>query len=507
MDTRNPLLGPQQLEQLLQSLNKKYRLITLLMADAGLRMTEVVRLQIKHFDFSQRMLSVTSLKKKPSAKDKIRMIPLTNRIMEALTAYWEQLRAKGPEDYLFPPSSQSQQPHLSRKMVWRRLKKHSQGQIHPHMLRHYFASRIVNEGNDIRTAQKMLGHASQQTTEIYLHVPQQRMQVAINSIEPRSSLLLKAFSKLFRFTPSTPPVDVIPAPIGLTSYHVGRKQEQLQLQSLVKKQVNVLLLGPQGIGKSHLLDNFQLGKIIRVDDFRSPKKTLGGLLLELFDHDKDKLMEMLFKIHSRADLEKLATRESIKRLCELAIQATAHKEYTLVFDDLTDITKYGVTIMEKLKNHFIIIAAARRIKLEHRSFLSNFEKIELSPLSRPESLELIQRLSHPLLERITDYEAYKNRIWEDTQGIPLYIIELIERLAKEPTISPSAMAEIRHGASKQEIDFTLPLIVLFSSLMVLRYLGNELGDNAGALKLIGGLALLVAIFSRHIFRTLKRKFV
>ena len=83
MDTRNPLLGPQQLEQLLQSLNKKYRLITLLMADAGLRVTEVVRLQIKHFDFSQRMLSVTSLKKKPSAKDKIRMIPLTNRIMEA----------------------------------------------------------------------------------------------------------------------------------------------------------------------------------------------------------------------------------------------------------------------------------------------------------------------------------------------------------------------------------------------------------------------------------------
>ena len=38
-------------------------------------------------------------------------------------------------------------------------------------------------------------------------------------------------------------------------------------------------------------------------------------------------------------------------------------------------------------------------------------------------------------------------------------------------------------------------------------LGNELGDNAGAFKLIGGLGLIVAIFSRHIFRTLKRKFV
>ena len=84
---------------------------------------------------------------------------------------------------------------------------------------------------------------------------------------------------------------------------------------------------------------------------------------------------------------------------------------------------------------------------------------------------------------------------------------MIERLSKEPQITPETTATIRHTASKQEIDFTLPLIVLFSSLMVLRYLGNELGDNAGALKLIGGLGLIVAIFSRHIFRTLKRKFV
>ena len=84
---------------------------------------------------------------------------------------------------------------------------------------------------------------------------------------------------------------------------------------------------------------------------------------------------------------------------------------------------------------------------------------------------------------------------------------MIERLSKEPQITPETTAAIRHTASKREIDFTLPLIVLFSSLMVLRYLGNELGDNAGALKLIGGLGLIVAIFSRHIFRTLKRKFV
>lgn len=507
MKTTPKILTPQQLDLLLQSLNKKYKLITLLMADAGLRVTEVVRLQIKHFNFQEQIVQIHSLKKRPTAKDKIRTLPLTQRTLNALTQYWSTLKNKSPEAYLFPPSAQSKQPHLSRKMVWRRLKKHSNGYVNPHMLRHYFATRVVNEGNDIRTAQKMLGHSSQQTTEIYLHVPQQKIQAAINSIEPKTNSFNRFFNKLLNSKPSTPDIHITPARIGLTLFHIGRKKELQQLHNLAQKQVNVLLLGPQGIGKSHLLDNYHKGQIIRIDDFRSPKKTLGGLLLELYDHDKEAILQMLLKINSRFDLEKLATRESIKRLCELAIQATTPKEYTLIFDDLTDITKYGVTIMEKLKNHFIIIAAARRIKLEHSTFLSNFEKIELQPLSRPESIELINKLSLPIANRITDYEAYKNRIWEDTQGIPLYIIEMIERLSKEPLITPETTATIRHTASKQEIDFTLPLIVLFSSLMVLRYLGNELGDNAGALKLIGGLGLIVAIFSRHIFRTLKRKFV
>lgn len=505
MKTTSKLLTPQQLSLLLKSLNRKYQLITLLMADAGLRVTEVVRLQVKHFNFHDRTVHVYSLKKRPTAKDKFRILPLTQRIMDALTNYWGVLKSKEPDAYLFPPSSQSKQLHLSRKMVWRRLKKHSNGVINPHLLRHFFASRVVNEGNDIRTAQKMLGHASQQTTEIYLHVPQQKIQAAISSIEVKKPWYHR-FTK-FTSSPLPPKVDLTPARIGMTPFHIGRTRELAKLHELAQKQVNVLLIGAQGVGKTHLLDNYHQGKIIRIDDFRSPKKTLGGLLLELFDHDKEKLFAMLFKINERFDLEKLATRESIKRLCELAIQATTHKEYTLIFDDLTDITKYGVSVMEKLKNHFVIIAAARRVKLEHKSFLSNFEKIELEPLSRPESIELIDRLSFPLLDRIVDYEAYKNRIWEDTQGIPLYMIEMIERLGKEVTISPEVTARIRHTASKQEIDFTLPLIVLFSSLMVLRYLGNELGDNAGALKLIGGLGLIVAIFSRHIFRTLKRKFV
>lgn len=501
-----PLPSRQQLDLLLSRANAKYRLIALLMMDAGLRVTEVVRLQVKHVQPMEQQLVVFSLKKRQHSKDKFRRIPITSRIIEAYANY--RRKAKGvdwnePEAFLFPPSGQSSQHHLSRKSVYRRFMKYTNNTVTPHMLRHYYATRMANNGEDIRVVQKLLGHCSQQTTERYLHVDEQRLRQAVRGIERERNFLRRLLQRLSR----PQPVLVFPAKRGMTSFHVGRKEELGRLHSLSEKRVNVLLLGPQGIGKSHLLDNYHRERVIRMDDFRSPKKTLAGLLLTLFDDDKDEVLRLLLEVEKRDELERVATKESIKRLCELAVDATKPKEFTLVFDDLTDVTKYGVRILEMLKNHFHIIAAARRIKIEHATFLSNFERIELQPLSRPEALELASRLAQPFTERIEDYEAFLNRVWENTQGIPLFVVELVERLSKEPVVSLEVLHEVRHTASKSEIDFSIPLIIAFSSLMALRYMGSELGHHSGAFRLLGGVALIVAIFSRKIFQALKRRFV
>ncbi|MCB0580336.1 MAG: tyrosine-type recombinase/integrase, partial [Phaeodactylibacter sp.] len=454
----------------------------------------------------EQQLVVFSLKKRAHSKDKFRKIPITSRIIEAYANY--RRRAKGmdwndPEAYLFPPSGQSGQAHLSRKSVYRRIMKYTNNTVNPHMLRHYYATRMANNGEDIRVVQQLLGHSSQRVTERYLHVDEQQLRRAVQGMERERNLLRRVWQKLSR----PQPVLVFPAKRGMTNFHVGRKEELERLHGLCEKEVNVLLLGPQGIGKSHLLDNYHRARIIRMDDFRSPKKTLAGLLLTLFDDDKDEIFRLLLEVEQREQLERIATKESIKRLCELAIDSTQPKEFTLVFDDLTDVTKYGVRILEMLKNHFHIIAAARRIKIEHATFLSNFERIELQPLSRPETLEMASRLAQPFMERIEDFEAFLNWVWENTQGIPLFVVELVERLGKEPIVSLEVLQEVRHTASKSEIDFSIPLIVAFSSLMALRYMGSELGHHSGAFRLLGGLALIVAIFSRRIFQALKRRFV
>ena len=84
---------------------------------------------------------------------------------------------------------------------------------------------------------------------------------------------------------------------------------------------------------------------------------------------------------------------------------------------------------------------------------------------------------------------------------------MIDRLSKEPHITIEVTQNIKHTASKNEIDFTIILIICISSLMGLRYMGSEFGQDSGAFRLIGGLALVFAIFARPIFRSLKRKWL
>ncbi len=486
------------IRHILNKANPKYQLIILLMTDAGLRVTEVVRLQLRHFNFPERTVRIET-----EAASQNRTIPLTDRLFQALVTYWSHLPNRDDLNFVFPPSEQSDQPHLSRKMVYRRIVAYSDGLLTPKQLRQYFAHKLQLNNCDFTTKQELLGTKNLQTGDQNNPISAVSAKQAIQDTENQP----KFFKKLFGAFTRKQPVEMIPMEIGLTRFHIGRKAEIAQITDLSQKQVNILILGVMGIGKSHLLDNYKTGKILRVDDFRYPKTVLGGIILELFNNDKEAIMEKLLEVKGQAAVEKIATKESTKRLCELAIDATHPKEYTLIIDDLTDITKIGVRMLEKLKNHFHIIAAARQLKVEHATCISNFEKLELKPLNRAETFEFIDQISTPLQSKIEDLEAYKNRIWEATNGVPLFIIEMVERLSKEPVIDATALSSIKHTASRAEIDFSVPLIIAFSSLLVLRYLGSELGHNAGAFRLLGGIALVIAFFSRRIFRALRRRYV
>lgn len=506
-------------EALIQKSNSKYRLLFLLMLDCGLRISETITLQVKNFNFFKKEVTVKSLKKRD--KQEYRTIPMTQRVMEALGNYWKVLKNKTPDAYVFPGGKGSRTPYINRTSVWRQIKKKSDGYVYPHMLRHTFATRIVNEGNDIRVAQDLLGHGDIRTTQIYLHVDEAQRRAAIESIQYQPWYL-----RLYRKFVPAKQIILTPTLAGMTRFHVGRTKELVKLADLRNKKVNTYIQAPQGYGKSHLLDSIQGEKILRLDEFAG-KKALVGLLLEIFETDKQGIAELLFGVKleaadhlpdtkdmiqqalskERADLTKVITKESIKRLVELLIQITSPQEYTIIIDDATDITKSGVRNLEKLKNHFHLIVAARNIKIDKGTFLTNFEKVELQPLDRAETTELINLAARDIYTRIEDYEAFKNHIWESTSGNPLYVIEMIDRYSKEANISLEVTKDIRHTAALQEINMSLPLIIMIASLMVLRYYGREAGDDSGAFMLLGGVFMIFALFARPLANLGKKKWV
>lgn len=488
----------------------KYKAIILIMLRCGLRVSEACNLQMKHFNFKKGKhgtVIVESLKKGISEadilkaerkKDRFRTIPLTYEVMVAVIDQMEQLKSRNGTSYIFPASRNSERDEgISRQAVFMMIKKLSEEKINPHRLRHTFGTDLVDNGSDLRTVQDLMGHRHRATTEIYLHSREKRKESAIQTLDQPSFL-----ERIKRRLAKKKRVDIIPMDVG-TGFHVGRKKEQLRVIDLVDKKVNILITGIAGTGKTHQLENIQLEKMWRVDEIS--KKALIGMLLELCEGDKEVVLQ---KIVDHSDIKKTIVKDSIPRLCEILIKATDQYEYTILMDRGEAITKRGGYILEALKNHFHFVIAAREIKIQHKEFVSNFEKLELKGLSRPEATKLINLSSADFMTRIEDYESYKTHIWNKSLGNPGKIIELVERFRKEGKITSSKIPNIEFVSAMKEIDMLLPLLIFISSLMVLRYVGGELDeDNKGAFKLLGGSFMLVALFARSMFTNVKRKYV
>ncbi|MFH0911273.1 MAG: site-specific tyrosine recombinase XerD [Planctomycetota bacterium] len=123
---------------------------------------------------------------------KDRIVPLGKPAQEALAAYLNAgrpiLTRARPSPHLFV--SQRGRP-LARETVWRIVqgaarKAGIRGRVYPHLLRHSFATHLLDGGANLRVVQELLGHADVSTTEIYTHVEAERLRAAYRAFHPRA---------------------------------------------------------------------------------------------------------------------------------------------------------------------------------------------------------------------------------------------------------------------------------------------------------------------------------
>lgn len=160
-----------------------YCLLEVLYA-TGLRVSELVALPASAAKRDQRMLIVRG------KGGKERLVPLNDAARRAMTDYLALRKDAGADEskWLFPSFGES--GHLSRQHFARDLKGLAAAsgldarKVSPHVLRHAFASHLLQNGADLRVVQTLLGHADISTTQIYTHVLEERLKGLVRDLHP-----------------------------------------------------------------------------------------------------------------------------------------------------------------------------------------------------------------------------------------------------------------------------------------------------------------------------------
>lgn len=151
-------------------------LLILYFLNLGLRVSEAINLRLDHVDWGSGRVTILAGK-----NDRDRVLWLQDHLLEA-SQRWLELRPSAG-DYLFctlggaPLIDRYIREFVGRYATKGGIKK----RVHPHCLRHTFATDLLSETKDIRLVQKALGHASVATTMIYTHVVDERLEFALRN--------------------------------------------------------------------------------------------------------------------------------------------------------------------------------------------------------------------------------------------------------------------------------------------------------------------------------------
>lgn len=186
-------LSEEQVNDLLEApnvddpLELRDRAMLELLYATGLRVTELVSLTMENLSLRQGVVRVTG------KGDKERLVPMGENAVDWIQTFLDQgrpaLLGEKSSDVVFPSKRARQ---MTRQTFWHRIKHYAvvagidTDKLSPHVLRHAFATHLLNYGADLRVVQMLLGHSDLSTTQIYTHVATERLKQIHQEHHPRS---------------------------------------------------------------------------------------------------------------------------------------------------------------------------------------------------------------------------------------------------------------------------------------------------------------------------------
>ena len=172
------VLSKNEVKKILTSSNNlKHHCILLLIYSAGLRRSELINLKVSDINSDRMIVNIVNAKGK---KDRISL--LSENTLKLLREYYKKYK---PANYLFEGMKGGKYSPTSVAKILKKtaLKSGLQKNVTPHMLRHSFATHLLEQGTDLRYIQELLGHNSSKTTEIYTHVSKKAIAKIKNPVD------------------------------------------------------------------------------------------------------------------------------------------------------------------------------------------------------------------------------------------------------------------------------------------------------------------------------------
>ena len=184
----------------------------------------------------------------------------------------------------------------------------------------------------------------------------------------------------------------------------------------------------------------------------------------------------------------------------MVLDSVEENAWTLVIDDLSDMSASTGRLIDRLNRKFVILAALHDVKTAHERHFWKFDRIGIDALPPADARRLIRQCAAGA--DIEDLRMFETTVLRQSAGNPRAIVEIVDRLRKEPAITRTAVRDVAHTGARRKIDLTPALVILAMALVAARFIARGAGSLDGYL--IAGVGSAVMMGVRFFMFRLRR---